>query len=158
MNFLKRHLRNDSFCFSILFSLAILLSANLASARGSEPVGQPDAATQIATEQTKALLSDKDSLEKASKETAEGKTAYAQFNLALKDPEDQQEAQAISALAFEKLIQETGGDAQKLQDAISALRANPSLMEKYLDQNGRQRLKNLSARIEEKSKRLPSSR
>ena len=72
---------------------------------------------------------------------------------------NKEEMYGIASEVLEKIVNETKGDPQKMQQLLQEAQTNPQkFYEKYFDENAKARVRGVAADIEKKGTKAPSSR
>lgn len=135
----------------LLFCM-LSVSTSLAYAEGL------DAASQTALQQTKEMLMNQQNRQKTIGEDKSGKSAAgdSQLRNTLGSQENINQAYGIASGVFQQLVQQTGGDPQKLNQLLSELQRNPASLEQHLTPEQKSQLEALAKKVEqEKSAMAP---
>jgi hypothetical protein len=112
-----------------------------------------DSASLEALTRTQALLQDKGQRGEALKNNQQGQALDAQLSSLVGTGADKEAIYAIAAEVFAQLVQETGGDAAKMNQILEEAQRNPEEFAKRLNAAQRAQVSDIAARAEKGSRR-----
>lgn len=136
-----------------LISLCLILNHGLAF---SQDLGEHE---RKGLEDTKVFLKSPEQRKEFLEKDKRGKEADDKVSALAGSSKNKEEIYGISSDVLEKLVQETKGDPQKMQEILQEAQTNPQkFYEKYFDENAKARVRGVASDINSKGAKTKSPR